>query len=55
MLFRSYLSDQLARNESPLPDDVVSALAAHSREWVAPFADHLEELDREIDTILSPG
>jgi uncharacterized domain HDIG len=50
-----YLSDQLAKNESPLPDDVVSALAAHSGEWAAPFADHLEELDREIDSILSAG
>lgn len=49
-----YLSDQLAKNESPLPNDVVSALAASSGEWAAPFTDHLEELDREIDSILSP-
>lgn len=49
-----YLSDQLAKNESPLPNDVVSALAASPGEWAAPFTDHLEELDREIDNILSP-
>ena len=49
-----YLSDQLAKNETPLSDDVVSTLSLHKGEWTAPFADHLEELDREIDNILSP-
>jgi len=49
-----YVSDQLAKNESPLPDDVISILAQHNKDWTAPFTDHLEELDREIDSILSP-
>lgn len=49
-----YLSDHLAKNESPLPDDVISALSLNNKEWAAPFTDHLEELDLEIDSILSP-
>ena len=49
-----YLSDQLAKNESPLPDDVISALSLNNKDWTEPFTDHLEELDREIDSILSP-
>jgi len=48
-----YLSDLLAKNEAPLPDDVAAVLSQHSSEWGAPFTDHLEELDREIDSILS--
>ena len=49
-----YLSDQLAKNETPLTDDLVSALSLNNKEWTAPFTDHLEELDREINSILSP-
>ncbi len=49
-----YLSDQLAKNEQPLPDDVISALSLHHEDWTAPFADHLDELDQEINSILSP-
>lgn len=49
-----FLSNQLAKNETPVSDDVVSALSLNNREWTAPFTDHLEELDREIDNILSP-
>jgi putative nucleotidyltransferase with HDIG domain len=48
-----YLSNLLAENEAPLPDDAAAVLAKHSNEWGAPFTDHLEELDREIDSILS--
>jgi len=48
-----YLADLLAKNETPLPDDVATELSRHSSEWSAPFTDHLEELDREIDSILS--
>lgn len=49
-----FLSNQLAKNETPVSDDIVSALSLNDRDWTAPFADHLEELDREIDSILSP-
>lgn len=48
-----HLSDLLAKNEAPLPDDMTEILSMHSNEWAAPFTDHLEELDREIDSILS--
>lgn len=49
-----YLADLLAKNEQPLSDDVVSALSLHHEDWTAPFVDHLDELDREINSILSP-
>ncbi len=48
-----HLSNLLSKNEAPLPEDVTAALAKQSSEWAVPFADHLEELDREIDSILS--
>lgn len=50
-----YISDLLAKNEAPLPDDLAAMLSRHSSEWTVPFTDHLEELDREIDSILSAG
>jgi putative nucleotidyltransferase with HDIG domain len=48
-----YLADQLAKNEASFPDELVSTLSAQKENWAVPFTDHLEELDREIDSILS--
>lgn len=49
-----HLSDLLAKNEVPLPDEIISTLTANKSDFSAPFADHLKELDQEIDNILSP-
>jgi putative nucleotidyltransferase with HDIG domain len=48
-----YLADQLAKNEASFPDELLSTLSAQKENWAIPFTDHLEELDREIDSILS--
>ena len=49
-----HLADLLAKNEAPLPDKLISTLTAKTADLAAPFADHLKELDQEIDNILSP-
>jgi putative nucleotidyltransferase with HDIG domain len=49
-----HLSDLLAKNEAPLPDEIISTLTAKETDFSVPFADHLKELDKEIENILSP-
>lgn len=50
-----HLADLLAKNEAP-PDDcgLTLPLSEGFESFGAPFEDHLQELDREIDAILSP-
>lgn len=50
-----YLADLMAKNEAPPPDSAVTSIStAEFNEFAAPFGDHLEELDREIEAILAP-
>ena len=48
-----YLANQLSRNEAPAPDEFDSGQPSHAGSLPSPFTDHLEELDREINSILS--
>jgi putative nucleotidyltransferase with HDIG domain len=48
-----HLADRLAKNEIPLPDEIIPTLTAKAADPAAPFADHLKELDQEINNILS--
>lgn len=49
-----YLSNLIAKKEAPRPDCGLSAINNRMLDILPSFNDHLEELDREINSILSP-
>jgi putative nucleotidyltransferase with HDIG domain len=49
-----HLSDMLAKNEAPPPDSEIPLLSNTAANFTTPFTDRLEELDKEIESILAP-
>lgn len=49
-----HIADLLTKNDIPVQDLVLSPLAPSIIAINTPFADHLEELDKEIEAILAP-
>jgi putative nucleotidyltransferase with HDIG domain len=49
-----HISDLLTKTDTPAPETAHSPLYGAMGDVTAPFADRLEELDQEIDAILSP-
>lgn len=49
-----HLSDILAKNEAPPPDSEIPLLSSTAASFATPFNDRLEELDKEIESILAP-
>jgi len=49
-----HISDLLTKTDTPAPETAHSPLYSAMGDITAPFADRLEELDQEIDAILSP-
>lgn len=49
-----HIADLLTKNDTPASDLVLSPFSPSLGTINAPFADHLEELDKEIEAILAP-